>query len=66
MGKRPKSKTKPRRALTIRANLERFPWNNPRVIAGICRVVDIALAKIIAEDKTTGEQSWYDWLKRNS
>ena len=50
MGKRPKEKMKPRQAATVRANLKRFPLDNPVVRAALCRIMDTALAKIIAED----------------
>jgi len=59
MGKRPKEKMKPRQAATVRANLKRFPLDNPVVRAALCRIMDTALAKIIAEDtdsKFTNEE----------
>jgi len=38
----------------------------PTFHIGICRIVDIALAKIIAEDKATGKNASHDWLNPDS
>ena len=54
MEDKPKRKPKPRNASTVRVNLERFPWENPLVRAALCRIVDIAVAKIAKEDKDQG------------
>jgi hypothetical protein len=49
-GVRVSTQMKPRKASSIHANLTRFPWDDPLLIAGICRIMELALAKVTSED----------------
>jgi hypothetical protein len=52
----PKGKAMPRQPQTVRANLERFPWENPQMRAGLCRIIEMALTKHPDEDRQVTPQ----------